>query len=307
MEVLSIFSNVLLPILILIGIGAFVHLKFQLDIKTLAKINIYYLVPGLIFIRLYETELDWELFFNVLIFFIGLSILLHGVSKILARIMRFHKGMRLAFSHSVLFYNAGNYGVPVNDLVFRQDPVAMAVQVLVVTFQNLLVYTYGIISLHKVEKGRFLHFSPLLKMPVLYAMLFGILLNTLDIDLPTFIYIPGSYVADALIAIALLTLGAQVVQLSFGANMFPVFISVAVRLAISPLLAYFIISFLDVDSVSAQTMFIASALPSSVNSAIIAQEYNNEPDFAAQVVLTSTVLSIISVTVVIFLSKVIYT
>lgn len=89
--------------------------------------------------------------------------------------------------------------------------------------------------------------------------------------------------------------------------MLPVYISVAVRLTISPLLAYFIISFLDVDSISAQAMFITSALPSSVSSAIIAQEYNNEPSFAAQTVLASTMLSILTMTVVVFLSQEIYT
>lgn len=98
--------------------------------------------------------------------------------------------------------------MPVNDLVFRQDPIAMAVQVLIVTFQKLLVYTYGTVTLRKVDIGLLTNLVSYLKMPVLYAMFFGILLYAWNINLPAFIYTPGSYVADALIALALLTLGA---------------------------------------------------------------------------------------------------
>lgn len=306
MEILSIFMNILLPILILIGIGAFLHLKFLFDLNTLAKINIYYLVPGLIFIRLYETELAWGLFFKVLLFFIFLTILLYFVSKVISKFLHFSKGLSIAFSHSVLFYNSGNYGVSVNDLAFRQDPVAMAVQVLVLTFQNLLVYSYGIISLQRIDRDALRKTVPYFKMPVLYAMFLGLGLNAFDIILPQFLYTSGSYVADALIAIALLTLGAQVVQLNFSRNMISVYLSVCTRLLISPVLAAIIIFFLDVDSITAQAMFIASAVPSSVNSAIIAQEYNNEPSFAAQAVLASTVFSALTVTIVIYLAKVIF-
>lgn len=306
MELFSIFTNVLLPILIMIGLGAFIHMQFRLDLGTLAKLNIYYLVPGLILIRLYETDLEWSIFFKVLVFFIGLCILLYIICEILSSLFRFNKGLRLAFSNSALFFNVGNYGVPVNDLVFRQDPVAMAVQVILMTFQNLLVYSYGIITLQRVNKEKLAKGMPYFKMPMLYVMVFGLGLNAFDITLPQAIYIPGAYIADALVAVALLTLGAQVVQLNFSKNMFPVYVSVGVRLLLSPLAAFLIIPFLNVDTVTAQTMFIASAVPSSVNSAIIAQEYENEPEFAAQSVLISTVFSVLTVTLVIYLSKLIY-
>ncbi|MFG6147527.1 AEC family transporter [Halobacillus sp. B23F22_1] len=306
MEILNIFLNVLLPILILISVGAFLHRQFQFDLSTLAKINIYYLIPGLIFTRLYETDLAWNMFADVLIFFLALSAVLYFVSKMISKIFRFHRGMQLAFSHSTMFFNSGNYGVPVNDLAFKQDPFAMAIQVLILTFQNLLVYSYGIITLQAGSQGFFKSLIPYFKMPITYAMVLGIGLNVFDVPLPDFIYTPGSYVADALIGIALLTLGAQVVQLNFSKNMWNVFLSISVRLMVAPLAAYIIIFFLDVNTTTAQAMFIASAAPSSVNSAIIAQEYENEPSFASQAVLFSTIFSVLTVTLVIYLSGLLF-
>ncbi|MDY0394104.1 hypothetical protein RWE15_05945 [Virgibacillus halophilus] len=47
------------------------------------------------------------------------------------------KKEKITFSNSVMFFNSGNYGVPVNDLVFKSDPVAMSVQVIMLTLQNI--------------------------------------------------------------------------------------------------------------------------------------------------------------------------
>lgn len=52
-------------------------------------------------------------------------------------------------------------------------------------------------------------------MPVLYAMLSGVLLNAWNVAIPEPIWVSANYIADAMIAIALLTLGAQVAKMEF--------------------------------------------------------------------------------------------
>lgn len=56
----------------------------------------------------------------------------------------------------------------------------------------------------------------------------------------------------------------------------------------------------------AQVLFISSSVPSAVSTALIAVEFNNEPDFASQVVMTGTLMSAVTVTAVIYLSKIIF-
>lgn len=306
MELLIIFTNIIIPIFLIIGIGAFLHRKFHFDMNTLAKLNIYYLVPGLIFTRLYETNFSWEMLFLVFQFFVLYSALLYAVSRLIAAIFHFNKGVRLTFTNTVLFYNSGNYGVPVNDLVFRQDPFAMSIQIVILTLQNLFIYSFGIFSLQSAKIGKLKALIDYLKMPVTYAMIGGIGLNVLQIPLPDFLHKTGNYIADSLIGMALLTLGAQVVQLKFHKNLLPVYLSVFVRLILGPILAYPIILSLQPETIVAQALFIASALPSAVTNSIIAQEYNTEPKLAAQSVLTSTFFSMVTVTLVIYLSKVLF-
>jgi predicted permease len=283
------------------------HKLFSLDLYTLAKINVYFFIPGFVFISLYKTEFSLDTFLKVLIFFILLTLFQYFIVRIISRLFSYQKGVRVVFTNSVLLFNAGNYGVPVNDLVFKQEPFAMSIQVMIMTFQNILAYSFGIFSLMTVDKGWKKAVLGMLKMPVLYAMLAGILLNSVNAKLPTFLVKSGEMISQAMIAIALFTLGAQVAQLSLKLPLLPVYISMIVRLVIGPLVGFLLIYLFKFEGVIAQVLFIASGLPSSVNSAIIAQEYQNEPEMAAQIVLSTTVLSVISVTCTIYLSKLLFT
>ena len=55
-EMLYILQTVLLPIFIMIFLGFILQKKFTLDLKTLAKLNIYVFVPGFIFVKFYKTD-----------------------------------------------------------------------------------------------------------------------------------------------------------------------------------------------------------------------------------------------------------
>ncbi|WP_116278459.1 AEC family transporter [Virgibacillus dokdonensis] len=303
---LIIVKDIILPVFIIMGLGFFLQKKFDLDLQTLAKLNIYFLVPGFIFVKLYNTTFSGQLLLQIVVFFILFIALLYIVATITARLIGFDKGKSTTFSNSILFFNSGNYGVPVNDLVFKSDPVAMSIQVIILTLQNILLFSYGIFSLQSIQIGKLRALFSYFKMPVLYAMLAGILLNIANVSIPTFVWVPANYVADAMVAMALLTLGAQVAQLRLISSLPTVYISLAIRLILGPIIALGIIRILQLDGIIAQALFIASAMPTAVNSSVIAQEYNNHPNFAAQIVLFSTMFSTITVTAVIYLSRLLF-
>ncbi|QTM99159.1 AEC family transporter [Sediminibacillus dalangtanensis] len=305
MEMIFIFLNIILPVFILIGIGVWLHKLFTLDLYTLAKLNIYFLSPGFVLINLYESEYSLHILWEVFCFFVLFIAGLYLIVKMIAKMGRYSKSVEGVFTNSVLLYNSGNYGIPVNDLAFK-DPLAATIQVIVMTFQNVLSYSFGIFSLKAVNEGKWKALLGLLRMPAIYAMSVGILLNVFEVDLPVFLLKPGEYIGNAMIGMALLTLGAQVAQLTFHPKLMVVYVSLAVRLALGPALAVVLIWCLGYEGLLAKALLVSSAMPSSVNSAIIAQEYKNEPDLAAQTVLASTVLSMFTVTITIYLSSLLY-
>ncbi|RKQ32289.1 AEC family transporter [Oceanobacillus halophilus] len=305
-EFITILKDIIFPIFIVMAVGFILQKKFNMDIGTLSKLNIYFVVPGFIFVKLYSTEFSVGLFVYVLLFFVLLIVILYIIAIIAAKILGLDKGKETTFSNSIIFFNSGNYGVPVNDLVFKSDPFAMSIQVIVLTLQNIFTFSYGIFALKSLDGGKWKAVLGYFKMPVLYAMLAGITLNGFNVPIPSFIWVPANYIADAMIALALLTLGAQVARIQFKAGLSSVYSSIAVRLIIAPIIALLIIWIFRIDGIFAQALFIASAMPTSINSAVIAQEYNNHPEFAAQTVLFSTIFSALTVTIVIFLSRVIF-
>src|SRR5690606_10495367 len=112
--------------------------------------------------------------------------------------------------------------------------------------------------------------------------------------------------ADGMIAIALIMLGAQIANIKLSFKWDVSYLYIFIRLIGGPVFAYVLIMLLGINGIIAKALFIASAMPSSVNSSIIAQEYNNYPGLAAQLVFLSTVFSIITVSVVIYLANILF-
>lgn len=301
----DILLDVVLPIFVLIGFGALMHRAFRLDLYTLAKINFYYVTPAVVFLSMYQSEMSPELLGSVTGFYILYVLALYGISMLVSRRLKFSRGMKAAFTNSLILDNSGNYGLPVNELAFKGDPLASSLQALIMTFQSLVTFTYGVMSVQRAKSGGTLKAALIgfLKMPVPYALVLGMIFHVLHLPLPYFISKPLGYIADSMVAIALLTLGAQIVKYPLRLDRLDVYFSVALRLLVAPLIGYVIILLLGLKGIPAQALLIASGMPSGVNSTILAEEYGNEPDFASQTVLISTILNIITITALISLAK----
>lgn len=278
---------------------------FKLDLYTLAKINFYFVTPAVVFVSMYESEMSAELLGGVTGFYALYVLLLYGVSLLVSRRLKFGPGMRAAFANSLILDNSGNYGLPINQLVFKGDPLAASVQALVMTFQSLVTFTYGVMSVQRAKSGGTLKAALIgfLKMPVPYALVLGMALHLLEWPLPYFAAKPLGYIADSMVAIALLTLGAQIVKYPLRLDRIDVYVSVALRLLIGPAIGFALVWALGLKGIPAQALLIASGMPTGVNSTILAEEYDNEPDFASQTVLISTLLNIITMTALISLSQ----
>lgn len=302
-----IFFRIVAPILVLLVIGAILQKKFQLNVKALASLITYCFMPAAVFVNIYETSIELSVIGQVTVFivlFIGSQMLL---SAWIAKIFGFNQMQSAVFKNSVVLINSGNYGIPVAQMIFATQPIGVAIQVILVIFQNMTTYTYGLYNLISTTKSGAAIVKEFLKMPLIHALWIGALLNYLNLPIPTPIEIPIHYIADAFVAIALITLGAQLGQLEMKSmfNKF-VFTSAFVRLMVGPAVALGIIFVLGIDGVVAQSLFIASAFPTSRNSSSLALEYDIESDIAAQTVLFSTIISCLTVTIVIYISNILF-
>ncbi|MFC5712442.1 AEC family transporter [Thalassorhabdus alkalitolerans] len=303
---LLIISEIIAPVFVLIFVGVLLQRKFQMDLSTLSKVNFYYLIPAVIFLRIYESSLSFELIGNVLLFLFIQAAGLWLASYAGSKIFGYQRDYRVTLQNSILLNNQGNFGLPVNALVFRNDPFAASIQIIIMTFQNILTFTYGVFSMGASQQGAKKAAASFVKMPVLHALLLGLLFSWAGITLPAAIAIPLDSAAAGFLAVALMSLGAQVAYLKLNKNLGIVAFSSFLRLLFSPMLALAVIWLLDLSGMMAQALLISSAFPTSRNSAAIALEYDNNPDLAAQMVLVSTILSSITVTAVVYIAFILF-
>ncbi|KQL50537.1 transporter [Heyndrickxia shackletonii] len=298
--------NVILPVFILIGAGVFLHRKFKFDMNTLSKLNTFFLMPAVSFVNIYQNNVGGKTLLHILGFLILQCVCLMSLSAIISKAAKFESSLASTFKNSIVLNNSGNFGLPVSQLVFQHSPLGASIQIVVMIFQNLLTYTYGLFNSVSVDHSGFKAIKQFLKNPVIYAFLLGLILHTCDIKIPGFLWTPIKNSSNAFLAIALITLGAQSAYIKLRRFSLPLILSLIGRLILSPSIALLIIFLLKLDGTTAQALFIASSFPTSRNSALFALEYDNHPEYAAQVVLMSTLFSMITVTTVVFLSTIIF-
>lgn len=293
--------NNIVPISIMIAIGATMYRAFHLDIKTLSKLNFYVFSPALVFVKLYESEMNLNVLLQVLLFFVLFFSLLFAVIEIYIRIRKLERGMRIAMRNSVIFYNSANYALPLNQTVFGGNAYTLSIQIVIMIMQTLIPNTYGIYTLNSHKSTWKATMKTILSLPVIYMIPLALLLRYFHLPLPSPINLPLTYIANAFMATALLTLGVQLGGMKWEFHFSNVAVSIILRLAAAPLIGFFVVWLLGIDGLTAKALILSCAVPTSLSSVLLAIEYENEPEFSSQAVFTSTLFSMFTIPVVIFL------
>lgn len=301
------FFQIIVPILILLGLGAVLQKKFAFRVKALSQLVTYCFMPAAVFVNLYETEISVSVLTQVIGFVVLFIASQMALGALGSRLLKLPKEQAAVFKNSVVLINSGNYGLPVAQLLYAQAPIGVAIQVIMVIFQNITTYTYGLYNLISTAKSGWAIVKELIRMPIVLALLLGALLNYFSIAIPSPLRIPLDYVAGGFVAVALITLGAQLSTIEVRTLITrAVLLSSFFRLIMGPVVAFGLIVLLGLEGIIAQSLLIASAFPTSRNSASLALEYDTDPDTAARNVLFSTIVSSLTVTIVIYISTILF-
>lgn len=292
--------NNIVPISIMIAIGAAMYRAFHIDIKTLSKLNFYVFSPALVFVKLYESEMNLHILMQVLLFFVLFFSLLFASIEVIIRLKKMQRGMRIAMRNSVIFYNSANYALPLNQTVFGGNAYTLSIQIVIMIMQTLIPNTYGIYTLNAHKSTWKATMKTILSLPVIYAIPIALLLRYFHLPVPGSIHIPLQYISNAFMATALLTLGVQLGGMKWEFHFSNVLVSNILRLIAGPLLGFFVVWLLGIEGITAKALILSCAVPTSLSSVLLAIEYENEPEFSSQAVFTSTLFSMFTIPVVIF-------
>ena len=298
---INILIDIIAPIFILILTGYLFEKRFHFDLDVLSKVLLYLIMPATVITTLTTTSLSAEYIRTTTIFCLAMVAVLFLVSTVVSRLLGHHRKMGRAFNHSVMFYNSGNFGFPISDLAF--PGLGLAVQAIILAIQNVVNFSFG---LFMVSAGQFPVKQALMKtlrIPLMYAIVIAGFIRYYNIDIPDIIWQPIQYLSQALIPMALLALGFQLAKTSIRQGIRTSLPSVILRLLVSPVLAAGLVILLGIREPLAPILIVSTSFPTAINSVLIAMELNNEPEFVANTVFLSTVCSIFTVSVAIYVVR----
>jgi hypothetical protein len=206
--------------------------------------------------------------------------------------------MSSAFYLSTLFMNAGNYGLSISLLAFGQDGLDKALVFFV--SQSVIAGTLAIYIAARSGGAGARALSTVLRQPLIYAAIVPLVLHTLRVPVPEPILRTISLLGDASIPLMLLVLGIQLAGGWSISDAPALGTAVVLRLIISALVGAGIATLIGMDSLTRNVMIVQSAMPTAVYTIILATEFGARPRFVTSAVATSTLLSIGTVTLVVY-------
>lgn len=312
---IHIFITTMIPIFALIAVGVVMDRNFKLDVSTLSKLNFYILLPAFVFRSLYEAEFDNS---SLEIVLCGILILFLNslLASVICRFTGYDKNKTEIFRNATMFNNCGNIGIAVASFVFSNTPylvngqapylhTALVSVVALLIIQNISSNTLGF---YQAGIGRMTArdcIALVFHMPTIYIVPAALLFKLVPYDLTTFFLWPAlNYFASAFVAIAMITLGIQVSRTPLNFLQKDVLLATFTRIVLGPAVAALaIIAFIHLYSpfqpISAQTIMITYSVPSAINTALIAMEMHNNPGFATQIVMSTTLFSAVTMPIAI--------
>jgi predicted permease len=311
---LQILLNVTGPIIVMIAIGAFLRRKFNLDVATLSKLNIYFAIPAFIFHTIAYSQLNFAAMSGI----IGVTVAQTAILGVLifgfGRLFKISHGVLASIALAVMFYNSANYGLPLAELAYPAESghSGGAVQAFVVMTQNLLTFTVGLSIAASMKSGFAWNVVwRMLKLPMIPALLLGLLAKWyLNLDpsntLPIIIAKPAQYIAGALVPLALGTLGAQLAQNPQWPRWKHVMPVLGLRLIYAPVQMAGMLYLLSVTGIAAlnlwpengwpaQLLILTAAVPTAVNTLLLTIELEGDAKLAADCVFWTTVCSCLTI------------
>ena len=295
----------ILQMFLLAGIGFMLFKGGKITLegsKTLGNILIFGSLPAVI-INGFRIERTAEHVSGLL--WAALAALIVVMLSILISHFMFRKDGVAAFATS--FANPGFFGIPLIVASLGQGAVFYAAPF--IAFLNIGQWTYGVSRLNGQPVLQGFQPKKLIKAPFVIAILVGIFLFVTQIRLPEILSSCLSSVAGLNTPLAMFTVGVYLAQTDLKKMLGrrSLYLISALRLLVIPALSLLILMLFPVSMEQMRTvLLIVAACPVGSNVAVYAQLHNKDYPYAVETVVISTLLSIVTIPFILYLSSLIW-
>lgn len=300
LTLIEIFFNVITPVYAVVAIGYLAAPRLQLQARTLSRLAYYVLIPAFVFNVVVAADVPAALLLQTG----GFSLLTIGgitvITYLVGRLLKLTRKRLGAYLVVAAFANVGNFGLPIITFRFGDEAVEIATIYFLMIMSIAFVISVGAASW--ATGGSLRAVIDVFKTPALLALPPALALNLANVTPPLLLNRITSLLGNAMVPIMLVALGVQlynVAQIKLDRH---TLILSAIRLIGTPLLALPIAPLFQLTGVVRGAGIIQTAMPAAVLCSIIALEYDLLPDFVTTTVLFSTLMSVITLSLVLFVA-----
>ena len=299
LDLLDIFANNIVPILIVAGVG-FVLAQFFPDlVEPLGRVSFYAFMPALIFTILSESDIDGAEFGLLFGGNFVYQVMMMVLASMAFRAMGAEAKDRAVGTLGAGCQNAGNLGLSVIGFAFSEAVLARAV--IIFTSNSVTNNTLGVYIASSGSRSPLSALWQMLKTPYPYALIAAFGVRFSGITTPAPLARSLGLMADAAIPVILVLLGAQVARSTHLANLRLISVATGLRLLVGPLMGLLVAALMSLSG-DARTAFIMQAsMPTAVMTIILATEYHLNTELMSNTILVSLLLSPMTLSVLILL------
>lgn len=299
--------NVVAPLFLTIMFGYLIRKINLVDDYTLRRMNnliFKTFLPMLLFFNIYNTKIEGTLNIKLMIFAtsailiscIGASIIIPFVEK--------ENKKRGVLVQAIFRSNFVLFGLPVVLSLFGDGSVGVTsilIAVIVPMFNFLAVivleiFRGGKINFKKIIKG-------IITNSLIIASILGILMLILKIKIPLILEKTISDMSKIATPLALIVLGGSFKIEKINKNLKQLVIGIIGKLIIVPLIFMPIAIYLGFRNIELASVMIMLAAPVAVSSFTMAEQMEADGELAAQLVVFTSMLSIVTIFIYIFTMK----
>ena len=275
--------SIIFPVFAIAGVG-YLYGRYKRPNMTLVnQLNMDLFVPALVFSALASKSFDLTLYRDLALG--GVAVIL-GSGLLAWPFARLLKVEFKTFVPPMMFNNSGNMGLPLALLAFGEAAVPAAVVLFII--EMVLHFTLGIYML-----DRRLNLVSLLKMPMIMATILGLLIGGLHLPLWEPLHIMVRMLGDVAIPLLLFSLGVRLTEISYKdwhIGLAAAIICPATGLA----MVWLVTPLLHLPPLQQSLLIIFGALPPAVLNYLVSEQYNQEPEKVASIVMFANLGSLVA-------------
>ena len=274
--------SIVFPVFALAGIGYLYGRYKRPNMTQINQLNMTIFVPALVFVALASKSFDLALYRDLAL---AGTVVIIGSGILAWPFIYLLKVDYKTFIPPMMFNNSGNMGLPLALLAFGEQAVPIAVILFII--EMVLHFTLGIYMIdHRFNILR------LLRMPMIMATILGLVLGSLNFSLWQPLMVMMKMLGDVAIPLLLFSLGVRLVDISY--KDWHLGVAAAIISPATGLLIVWLISLVfKLPPLQQSMLIIFGALPPAVLNYLVAEQYNQEPEKVASIVMLANLGSLI--------------